>query len=180
MIIWVLLVTNQTTRLIVFFWTEHKACHIYLDDKSTGFVIKSTCACCCYAFSCISTSSVNQQSPKLPNILTSSLLQAGTKVVLIVCRNFFIKFHKRTVTNRVCETMDEVRGGLRLDGVPGWNLERGPFLSIYEKLNEQIEVLVLLKQMKLGQKNESLTYAEITIWMKLMDLAKNILYVQMK
>jgi len=41
---------------------------------------------------------------------------------------------------------------------PLLKLRKGP-LSIYicEKLNERIEVLVLLKQMKLEQKNESLT-----------------------
>jgi len=54
-------------------------------------------------------------------------------------------------------SIPSTRGGLRLCGAPGWNLERGSFLYIYENLNERIEVLVLLKQMKLEQKNESLT-----------------------
>jgi len=53
-------------------------------------------------------------------------------------------------------SLPPVKGGLRLYGAPGWNLETGPFLSIYEKLNERIEVLVLLKQIKLEQKKESL------------------------
>jgi len=44
------------------------------------------------------------------------------------------------------------RGGLKLYGAPCWNLERGPFLYTYENLNERIELLVLLKQMKLEQK----------------------------
>ena len=49
------------------------------------------------------------------------------------------------------------RGGLRLCGAPGWNLERGPFY-IYktvvnrEKINERTEVFVLFKQKKLEQK----------------------------
>jgi len=38
------------------------------------------------------------------------------------------------------------------------NLRKGPLaIYMYEKLNERIEVLVLLKQIKFEQKNESLT-----------------------
>jgi len=51
------------------------------------------------------------------------------------------------------------RGGLTLYGVPGWNLEWGPFVFNYimwlmgqKCLTERTEVLVLLKQMKFEQK----------------------------
>jgi len=54
------------------------------------------------------------------------------------------------------------RGGLRLCGTPGWNLERGPF-DIYEtvvnkeKINEQADVFAMLKQ-------KNLTKKRIVIW----------------
>ena len=53
--------------------------------------------------------------------------------------------------------MPHCRGGLRLCGAHGWNLEKGAFY-IYktvvnrEKINERTEVLVLLKHKKLEQK----------------------------
>jgi len=50
-----------------------------------------------------------------------------------------------------------IQGRIKVVWGPWLNLERGSFLYIYEKLNERIEVLVLLKQMKLEQQNESLT-----------------------
>jgi len=48
---------------------------------------------------------------------------------------------------------------------PWLKLGMGPLFiyTVFIKLNEGIEVLVLLKQMKLEQKNESLTSIEITV-----------------
>jgi len=55
--------------------------------------------------------------------------------------------------------MSTNRGGLRVCGAPGWNLERGHFY-IYktvvnrEKINERTEVFVLLKRKKLEKKKQ--------------------------
>ena len=64
----------------------------------------------------------------------------------------------------VCGLQPEARGGLRLCGAPGWNLERGRFYKYKtvvnrEKINEQTEVFVLLKQKNLEQKNKSPFFA---------------------
>jgi len=53
---------------------------------------------------------------------------------------------------RLATLLHHHQGQIKVVWVPGGNIERGPFLSIYEKLNERIEVLVILKQMKLEQK----------------------------
>jgi len=51
-----------------------------------------------------------------------------------------------------------VQGLIKVVWGPWIKLRKGPLsMNIYEKLNERIEVLVLLKQMKLEQKNKSLT-----------------------
>jgi len=53
--------------------------------------------------------------------------------------------------------LSATRGGLRMCGAPGWNLERGPFY-IYkivvnrEKTDKRTEVFVLLKQKSLSKK----------------------------
>jgi len=53
---------------------------------------------------------------------------------------------------------DSKQGRIKIVWGPWLKLRKGPLsIYIYEKLNERIEVLVLLKQMKLEQKNESLT-----------------------
>ena len=50
------------------------------------------------------------------------------------------------------------QGRIKVVWGPWLKLTKGPLsIYIYEKLNERIEVLVLLKQMKPEQKNESLT-----------------------
>ena len=74
------------------------------------------------------------------------------------------------------ESFTNLWQSVHLCGVPGWNLERGPF-CIYKsvvnrkKINERTEVFVLLKQKKLEQKkkNESLTNMDVTLRTKLID-----------
>jgi len=44
------------------------------------------------------------------------------------------------------------QGQIKVVCGPWLKLRKDPFLSIFEKVNERIEVLVLLKQMKLEQK----------------------------
>ena len=73
-----------------------------------------------------------------------------------------IRSQHRHATKRKC------RGGLRLCGAPGWNLERSPFYN-REKTNERTEVFVLLKQKILSKKKESSTNMDVTIWTKLID-----------
>jgi len=60
------------------------------------------------------------------------------------------------------------RGGLRLCGAPGGNLERGHFYTYKTdvnriKVNERTEVFALLKQKSLSKKNESSTNMDVTI-----------------
>ena len=74
---------------------------------------------------------------------------------------------------RNCEST-LIRGGLRLCGAPGWNLETGPLYTYKivvnrEKINERSEAFVLLKQKKFEQKKEPLTNVDVAIWTKLID-----------
>ena len=78
-----------------------------------------------------------------------------------------------------------IRGGSRLCGAHGWNLERGPFY-IYEtavdreKVSERTEVFVFLKQKKHEQKNESSPNMDVTIWTKLIDFKSSFLAGDLK